>query len=124
MTTYTATRISRRLYEYVTFDDEGNALPSENVEDFNDQPHYHQTTVEDYVFDSVNELVAVVCRDFVRFDATGYSTWASDPDGSTIIDYRTAEREEVSWHFDAVPDAILNRVIIPAVDRRPKLGQR
>ena len=74
MTTYTATRISRRLYEYVTFDDEGNALPSENVEDFNDQPHYHQTTVEDYVFDSVNELVAVVCRDFVRFDATGYST--------------------------------------------------
>ena len=114
---YTARRIAARLYEYVTFDDAGNAFPSDRDEDFNAMPHFHSVDDEAFTFGSVAELVAAVRRDYVTFDATG-TDWASDPDGSQIVNYATGEREEVSWHFDGISPALLSRVIMPAVDAR------
>ena len=117
MTTYAARRIAQRLFEYVTVSDDGTATPSDDVADFNDLPFYHGTDDETVAFDSVAELVDAVRRDRVTFAATG-SDWASDPDGSQVIDYATAERECVSWHFDGIAPGLLARVIIPAVDAR------
>lgn len=114
---YTARRIATRLYEYVTFDDAGNAFPSDNDDDFNDMPHYHSVDDVTVTFDSVADLVTAVRWDGVTFNATG-TDYATDPDGSQIINYVTGERETVSWHFDGISPALLSRVIMPAVDAR------
>lgn len=108
---YTARRIAARLFEYIGEDE---STPGDTF-NFTATPH----SVDDkYVtFDSVADLVAAVRWDGAKFDATG-SDWASDPDGSQIIDYATAERETVSWHFDGISPALLSRVIMPAVDAR------
>lgn len=108
MTTYTARRIEERFFEYIG-DDE--YTPGDF---FNWDGVPHSVRIDDIVFDSVSDLVEAVRRDYVSFEATG-GQWACNPDGSDIIDYATAERESVSWHFDNIPAGILNRVIIPTI---------
>lgn len=108
MTTYTARRIEERFFEYIG-DDEYTA-----GDVFNIDAMPHSVRIDDIVFDSVSDLVEAVRRDNVTFESTG-GQWACNPDGSDIIDYATAERESVSWHFDDIPAGILNRVIIPAI---------
>lgn len=109
--TYTARRIARVFYEYTGADE---FTPGD---DFNvdGTPHYTHDDVRE--FDSMRELIDAVRRDGVTFAATG-NDWAADPDGSYVIDYATAEREAVSWHFDGIAPDMLARVIIPAVDAR------
>lgn len=108
---YTARRIAARFFEYIGEDE---YTPGGT---FNLDVMPHHVDGETLTFDSVADLVASVRADGVTFDATGYD-WASDPDGSHIIDYSTAERETVSWHFDGISPALLSRVIMPAVDAR------
>jgi len=115
MTTYSARRIASRLYEYVNEDGTPDITGSE--ETFNYSGWSHCADDETHEFETVSDLVAAVRRDYVTFDATG-SDWATDPDGSQIIDYATGERETVSWHFDTIKPELLARVIIPAVDAR------
>lgn len=108
---YTARRIAARFFEYIGEDE---ATPGDT---FNIDAMPHSVDDETLTFDSVSDLVDAVRRDYATFDATG-SDWASDPDGSQIIDYATAERETVSWHFDGTSPALLSSVIMPAVDAR------
>ena len=108
---YTARRIAARFFEYIGEDE---ATPGDT---FNIDAMPHSVDDVTIAFDSVAELVDAVRRDYVTFTATG-TDWASDPDGSQIIDYATGEREEVSWHFDGISPALLSRVIMPAVDAR------
>ncbi len=109
--TYTARRVAARFFEYVGADD---ASPGEH---FNIDATPHTVSDDAQTFDRMADLVAAVRRDCVTFDATG-AEWASDPDGSQVIDYGTGERETVSWHFDGIAPAMLARVIVPAVDAR------
>ena len=109
--TYAACRMVARLYEYIGADE---YTPGDT---FNVDAAPHAVTTGDYVFDSVTELVEAVRRDGVTFEASG-THYAIDPEGSYVIDYATGEREAVSWHFDSIPGALLERVIIPAVDAR------
>lgn len=102
MAIYTATRIEKHFFEEI----DGQ---------FNIDAEPHWVDLDEREFESMSDLVDAVKRDGVRFDATG-SDWAGDRDGSYVIDYRTAERCTVSWHFDAVSPALLSRVIVPAVD--------
>ena len=108
---YTARRIAARFFEYIGEDE---STPGDT---FNSDAMPHRVDDVTIAFDSVAELVRAVRWDGATFDATG-ADWASDPDGSQIIDYATAEREVVSWHFDGISPAILSRVIMPAVDAR------
>lgn len=108
MTTYTARRIEERFFEYIG-DDEYS--PGDN---FNIDGVPHSVKIDDIDFNSVSDLVEAVRRDHVSFKPSG-ELWADNPDGSDVIDYATAERESVSWHFDNIPAGILNRVIIPAI---------
>ncbi len=96
---YTALRIAERF----TFDAESEV-----------EHDTYRLTEEEYVFDTMSELVEALKRDAVSFAATG-SDWAADPDGSQIIDYVTGTRESVTWHFDQVSERLLQRVVIPAV---------
>ena len=109
---YTARRIAARFFEYIGEDE---STPGDT---FNVDAMPHLVDDVTVTFDSVADLVRAVRWDGATFDATGHDTWASDPDGSQIIDYATAERESVSWHFDGIAPALLSRVIIPAVDAR------
>ena len=108
---YTARRIAARFFEYIGEDE---STPGDT---FNLDAMPHSVDDETLTFDSIADLVDAVRRDYVTFTATG-TDWASDPDGSQIIDYATAERESVSWHFDGISPALLSRVIMPAVDAR------
>ena len=108
---YTARRIAARFFEYIGGDE---SAPGDT---FNIDAMPHRVDDETLTFDSIADLVDAVRRDYVTFTATG-TDWASDPDGSQIIDYATGEREEVSWHFDGISPALLSRVIMPAVDAR------
>lgn len=47
--------------------------------------------------EDVDEAVALIKSHGLTFSATG-AEWAADPDGSHIIDYRLAEREEITAH--------------------------
>lgn len=113
--TYAARRIVTLLYEYA--DADGGPAEVCDDETFNVDATPHRVEDETLRFDTMAELVAAVRRDGVTFQATG-ADWATDPDGSHIIDYATAERETVSWHFDTLSPAMLARVVIPAVDAR------
>jgi hypothetical protein len=110
---YQATRICKRFFEYTGLDE---FLPGD---DFNIDATPHTVTIDEMEFDSMRELIDAVKRDYVRFDATG-NDWAADPDGSQIIEYARAEREAISWHFDNIPERLLNRVLIPSVDTERK----
>lgn len=111
---YTARRIAARFYEYTV----DGLTPSDDPDAFNvDATPY---AVEDDVmtFDSVADMVATIRRDGVSFDAYGDGVTASDPDGSYVIDYATGAREAVSWHFDGIAPALIERVIAPAIEAR------
>jgi hypothetical protein len=75
---------------------------------------YDNAGVEDVECEDVAEAIALIQRHGLTFAATG-NDWAGDPDGSQIIDYGTAEREEVSAHLqpgwtDQEVDAIIDAV--------------
>jgi len=65
---------------------------------------YDNAIVEDYECDDVEEAVRVIQREGLTFTATG-NDWAGNPDGSTIINYATAEREDATAHIDSFSDA-------------------
>lgn len=110
MATYSATRVVKRFYEYISdsADEPGDTFNIDAT------PHYE--LVEDLTFDSVRELAGAMRRDGVTFTAGDGAEYADLPDGSHIIDYSTAERESCYWDCGAIDARILDRVLIPAVD--------
>lgn len=66
---------------------------------------------EDYFeADDIDEAVRVFEREGLTFAATG-NDWAANPDGSRIIDYATAEREETTAHLEGFSDADVLAII-------------
>ena len=62
---------------------------------------YENAVSEDYDFDredAVEGAVRVIQREGLTFSATG-NDWAANPDGTVIVDYATAEREETTAHL-------------------------
>ncbi len=115
-----AKRITQRFYEYVTWDEDGQASSSEDESDFNVDATPHYEEVEELTFDTPAELIEAMRRDGVEFSATGRADTATDPDGSQIIDYRTAEREVISWHFYPTFPMGTMMLVIAFVDARFK----
>ena len=74
---------------------------------------YENAITEEYECDDVDEAVRAIQREGLTFGATG-NDWAGNPDGTTIIDYATAEREDATAHLDSFSDedaaAIIERV--------------
>jgi hypothetical protein len=59
------------------------------------------TRSEDFDFDvedCIEGAVRVLQREGLTFTATG-TDWAGNPDGTVIIDYGTAQREETTGHL-------------------------
>jgi hypothetical protein len=65
---------------------------------------YEDARVESFECDDIEEAVRVIQREGLTFAATG-NDWAANPDGSVIVNYATAEREEVTAHIDSFSDA-------------------
>ncbi len=65
---------------------------------------YDDATVEEFEVDSVEEAVRVIQREGLTFAATG-NDWAANPDGSVIVNYATARREEVTAHLHGFSEA-------------------
>jgi hypothetical protein len=59
---------------------------------------YENARTEDFEVDDIEEAVHILKRESLTFEASG-SDWASDPDGSRITNYATAERTETSGHL-------------------------
>lgn len=77
------------------------------------QASYDNAITETYECDDTADAVRVLQREGVTFAATG-SDYAANPDGSVIIDYATAEREEVSAHlngFTPAAAALIERIV-------------
>lgn len=110
---YLATRTVTRFYEYTNGDD-----PTTPGDAFNIDGAPHTEYTEHLRFDSVADLVAVMRRDGVTFDAYSDGMHAGDVDGSCIINYETAERESITWDVSGLSPRLLDRVIIPAIDAR------
>jgi hypothetical protein len=74
---------------------------------------YEAARSEDFECDDIDEAVRAIQREGLTFEATG-NEWAANPDGSTITNYATAERAEVTAHLhgfsDADAAAIMERV--------------
>jgi hypothetical protein len=70
------------------------------------------TETEIRVYDGMHLTDMVrMCRDNgLTFEASG-NDWASNPDGSQIVDYREGRREEVTFHFVDVPERLQLAVI-------------
>lgn len=120
MTTYTATRLEEHFYRYVTALSDGTLAPSDDPDDFNVNRDTHYSVVEEYVFDTVSELVAALRRDYVSLSAYGDGSLrtAVDPDGSHTIDYRTGEECAITWTLpDSLSEGLVERVIVPSVDK-------
>jgi hypothetical protein len=77
------------------------------------QASYDNATTETFECDDIEEAVRVLQREGLTFAATG-SDYAANPDGSTIVNYATAEREETSGHLNGFRpldvEAIIARV--------------
>jgi hypothetical protein len=69
-------------------------FPRDDVrsEDFDFDP---QTETEEEILDGA---VRVFEREGLTFSATG-NDWAANPDGTVIVNYATAQREEVTGHL-------------------------
>lgn len=74
---------------------------------------YHSTDVTAHQADSIDEAATWLRADGVRFDAYGDGIHATDPDGSTCIDYATGEQSVITWviaepaaHLSAELDAL------------------
>jgi len=74
---------------------------------------YENAREDLFEVDDIEEAVRVFEREGLTFAATG-NDWAAHPDGSQIIDYATAEREDATAHLlgfsDADTLAIIERV--------------
>lgn len=66
------------------------------------------------------EVVQLIRREGLTFEASG-GAWAADPDGSSIINYGTGEREEVTAHLAGWPPRVVV-AIHAAVDGAPVPG--
>jgi hypothetical protein len=77
------------------------------------QVSYDNATTADFEVDTVEEAVRVISNAGLSFAATG-TDWAAHPDGSQIVDYATAEREDVTAHLHGFTEndatAIINAV--------------
>ena len=62
------------------------------------QASYDNAVEEEYECETAYDAVCRIREHGLTFEATG-TDWAANPDGSTIIDYATAEREEVTAHL-------------------------
>lgn len=113
-----ARRIAKRYYEYVLED--GSYDVEGNLGNFNVDATPHWVDDEVYEFDTPDEMIRALRRDGVEFAATGRADWASDPDGSRVVDYATGEREIVSWHFFPTMPLGTHLFVIAFVDRRHK----
>lgn len=71
---------------------------------------YHATTTRDVSVDDLAEAARTIKDEGLSFAATG-NDWASHPDGSTIVDYSTAEREERTAVLVGFTDAQMVTVI-------------
>lgn len=74
------------------------------------QACYDNAIVEEFECDDIDEAVRVLQREGLTFSATG-NEWAGNPDGSTIIDYATAEREDATAHLDTFSDEDIATII-------------
>jgi hypothetical protein len=68
------------------------------------QKCYDAAVIENYEADDIEEAVRAITREGLTFSSTG-SDWAGNPDGTVIVDYATAEREEVSAHLVGFSEA-------------------
>lgn len=59
---------------------------------------YENAVEEEYSCDHWTDAVNRLQCEGLSFDATG-ADWAANPDGSTIVDYATGRREEVTGHL-------------------------
>jgi hypothetical protein len=73
-------------------------------EDFDFDP---QTETDEEIIDGA---VRVFQREGLTFSATG-TDWAGNPNGTRIIDYGTAQREETSGHLIGFTDAQVAAII-------------
>ena len=64
---------------------------------------FDNAIVESFECDDIDEAVRAITREGLTFAATG-ADWAAHPDGSQIIDYATAEREDVTAHIESFSD--------------------
>ena len=66
-----------------------------------------ETDIREYEDMHALDMVRL-CREYgLSFEATGHADWASNPDGSQIVDYREGKREEVTFHFgEDVPERL------------------
>ena len=71
---------------------------------------YDNAVEEEYEVDDVAEAVRVIQREGLDFKSTG-NDWAGNPDGSTIINYATAEREDTTAHLSGFSDADVEAII-------------
>jgi hypothetical protein len=77
------------------------------------QASYDNAVEDEYQCDTVDDAVRHIREHGLTFSATG-ADWAAHPDGSQIIDYGTAEREEVTAHLSLF-SAFHEAAIIEAV---------
>lgn len=111
MTTIDLTRTVVRFYEYINPD--GSPATECTEETFNVDCTPHWADVTEPVADSIDEAVTWMRHDGVRFHADGSGLRATDPDGSSVIDYTTGERETITWQI-TYPDS-LDPVTIDAI---------
>jgi hypothetical protein len=74
---------------------------------------YENARVDEYDVEDVEEAIRVIQYAGLTFEATG-NDWAGHPDGSSIHNYATGERHDVTAHLERfLPSEVL--AIIEAV---------
>ena len=71
---------------------------------------YENAAFSDFEVDTVEEAARIITNNGLTFEATG-NDWAANPDGTTIVDYATAEREELTAHLHGFTDADASAII-------------
>ena len=71
---------------------------------------YDDPRTDEFEVDTVEEAVRVISNAGLTFEATG-NDWAANPDGTTIVDYATGRREEVTAHLHGFTDADTTAII-------------
>lgn len=68
---------------------------------------HENATVEDFEVDRdenlIDNVATLIEREGLTFEATG-NEWAANPDGTTITNYATGEREETTAHLIGFTD--------------------
>lgn len=65
--------------------------------------------VETYDELTAHDAVDLIMREGLTFAATG-NDWAANPDGSRIVDYATAKREETTAHLAGFSPRVLDAI--------------